>query len=238
MNAALAVFASAFDAAADAGTPRAVWWRDDDAVAATPSLAALGRTAAGAGASLAVAAIPEGMEPSLGAWCDGEGAVLLQHGVAHRNHEADGKPAELGTARDAATIVAELVAARAALDGSPAFIPVMVPPWNRMRPDLPPALAAAGYRGVSLWGADSAAGPPRRVDTHVDPVAWRGDRSLLPPDALAGMARAAVATAGPIGLLTHHLVHDEAIAAFVAAFAALVRDHPGARWVSPREIFA
>ncbi len=55
-----------------------------------------------------------------------------------------------------------------------------------------------------------------QVNTHVDPVAWRNDRGLA-ADALASMIAAVerrrtghADPREPIGLLTHHLVHDEA----------------------------
>ena len=51
------------------------------------------------------------------------------------------------------------------------------------------------------------------------------------------MADGAAAAGSPIGLLTHHLDHDAAIGDFVAAFAALVTAHPGARWAHAEEIF-
>ncbi len=228
--------AAHFEACAAAGRPQAVWWRDDDARRPGPRLEALHAAAAGVGAPLALAVIPDGADPALGAWCAARGIAVLQHGVAHRNHQRAGKSAELGDARPGDEIVADLVAARESLL-SPAFLPVLVPPWNRMREDLGRPLAAAGYRGVSRFGMAPAVGPPRRVDTHIDPIAWRTSRSLQPDAALAEMVANAIATGGPIGLLTHHLDHDAAVTAFVSAFAALVGAHRGARWISARQLF-
>lgn len=231
---ALDVLRREFDRAARAGVPREMWWRDDDAVTAGPRLDALGRLAASAGAPIAIAAIPARADATLLAWCEDEGVDLVQHGVAHENHEPSGKPSELGFARGTPAIVASCLRARELLDGSPAFVPVMVPPWNRMRDDLAPALGLAGWRGVSRFGGPAR---PGRIDAHIDPIAWRSDRSLLPAAALARMAEQAVATAGPIGLLTHHAVHTPDVDDFVAAFAGLVADHPGASWVGVRALF-
>jgi hypothetical protein len=58
-----------------------------------------------------------------------------------------------------------------------------------------------------------------QVNTHVDPIAWRGGGGALSVDAISARLVAAImarvdGTADatePIGLLTHHLVHDEAI---------------------------
>lgn len=234
---ALAILGRAFDEAARLGEPRPVWWRDDDAVDVTPALDALARLAARHSAPVALAVIPEPATAALLARAEAEGWAVLQHGAGHRNHQPSGKPAELGDARPVDAIVAECRTARERIAGAATFLPVIVPPWNRMRGDLAPALAAAGWRGVSLWGDAPATQPLRRVDAHIDPIAWRGDRDLLSADALAAMAEHAVAVGGPIGLLTHHLVHTAAVTAFVDALAGLVTSHPGARWATAAELF-
>lgn len=234
---ALALLAAAFDRAAASGAPREIWWRDDDAVAVGPRLEGLLSLAARCGAPLALAVIPALVTERFMARCAEATVAILQHGVSHANHEPDGKPAELGSARPVAEIVSECVEARARIDRMPGFLGVMVPPWNRMRPDLTPALAAAGYTGVSLFGGEPDFGAPRRVDTHLDPVAWRGDRGLLPPEALAAMTARALEGTGPIGLLTHHAIHDAATSAFVARVVSLVSDHPGAAWRDAAALF-
>ena len=214
---------------------RAFWWRDDDAVVPGARLASLFDRAADVGARVAIAAIPSAATPDLLRACEDAGAAVWQHGVAHINHQKSGKSAELGDAREPREIVDACVAVRERLHCA-AFHPVMVPPWNRMRDDLGFALAFAGYTGVSRFGGPRKAGPMlTELDTHIDPVCWRGARSLISPEALAAQVERAAAQDGPIGLLTHHAVHDEAIDAFVAAFARLVRDHPAAAWVSPSQ---
>ncbi|MEM9224035.1 MAG: hypothetical protein AAGB11_16765 [Pseudomonadota bacterium] len=233
---ALARLKTHFDACAERGTPRKVWWRDDDATRPGPKLESLVRNARNAGATVAVAAIPADAEPRLLRYCEAEGLAVLQHGVAHKNHQTEGKSAELGNAQPIATILDGLLAARDRL-ACDVFLPVLVPPWNRMRPDLGPALLAAGYVGVSLFGTDTSDTDLKRVDTHIDPVAWRSDRSLLSDDRLTAMVEAAAGIDGPIGFLTHHKVHDEAIDDFIVAFASLVADHPGAEWVEPKALF-
>ncbi|MEM7693818.1 MAG: hypothetical protein AAF318_05160 [Pseudomonadota bacterium] len=223
-----------FDACALAKTPRKVWWRDDDATRCGVRLNALAATAEAAGAPLALAAIPAYLEPTLIDWAADHNIAILQHGVAHTNHEPTGKAMELGPARPVEALVAALVAAR---PSGATCLPVLVPPWNRMRPDLAPALSKAGYRGLSRFGNAASAGPPRQVDTHIDPIAWRTTRSLPSPDVLSAMVAAAIAQEGPIGLLTHHIVHDAAIDGFVEGFATLVATHPGAAWASAAEVF-
>lgn len=237
MKQALGLMEAAFDRAAGEGTLRQVWWRDDDAVRRGPRLDRLARLAADAGARLALAVIPAGAERALIDWCADEAIAVLQHGVSHANNQPAGKAAELGEARPVAAIIAEAVAARSRIEG-PAFLPVMVPPWNRMRADLAGPLRSAGYVGVSLFGEGPAGDPLVRIDTHLDPIAWRAGRGLADDAALAGMVRRGHAAGGPLGLLTHHAVHTGAVDDFVAAFAWLVADHPGAAWADPRHLFA
>ncbi|WMS40996.1 polysaccharide deacetylase [Acuticoccus sp. MNP-M23] len=216
--------------------PRVFWWRDDDAVLPGPKLDRLADCADRAGAPLALAAIPARAKPALLAFAASADISILQHGVAHENHQSTGKAAELGDGRPVAAIIEGLTAARRRLAGE-AFVPVLVPPWNRMRPELGPALADAGYIGLSLYGEGTTQLPLRRVDTHIDPIAWRSDRSLAPDAALAAMIDKAIAQDGPIGILTHHIDHDDAIEGFVTELAALVARHPGARWAGARELF-
>ncbi|ORE94416.1 hypothetical protein ATO13_10091 [Stappia sp. 22II-S9-Z10] len=233
---ALTRLARAFDTAADRGTPLPVWWRDDDAVDVGPRLERTMALAADAGATIALAVIPAGVTDRLLTWTAGR-AHLLQHGVAHTNHQRTGKSAELGNARRADAIAAALIAARAALE-VPHFVPTVVPPWNRMRDDLAPHLAAAGYTGVSLFGAAPSHTPLTRVDTHIDPVAWRTDRSLATDAALCDMVDRALGQGGPIGLLTHHAVETDAVHDFVKEFVNLVARHPGAAWTDAAALFA
>ncbi|HEY8382829.1 MAG TPA: glycosyltransferase [Microvirga sp.] len=222
----------ALAAARDRGVTIRAWWRDDDAVADTPALRRLldlGRTAA---APIAIAAIPQAIAPCLAAALAEEpGAVALVHGLTHRNWAPPGeKKAEFGPHRPlpalAGDAAAALAVARAALGHK--LVPVFVPPWNRIAPDLLPRLAGLGYRGVSTFNdrrALQAAPGLAQVNTHCDPIDWRGSRSLADPSALVARLAAAVLTrieappgvAEPIGLLTHHLVHDEAVWGFCEA---------------------
>jgi len=236
---ALRLLAARLDAAADRDRPLTLWWRDDDAVAVGPRLEALVARAARHSAPLALAVIPSRATDDLLRLCEREGVTVLQHGVGHTDHEPVGnKKAELGAAREPAAIIAACRRARARLEGSRAFLPVMVPPWNRMRQDLAAPLRDAGYTGLSLFAGPLADAPLRRVDTHIDPVDWRGRRGILSAGALAAMMDRALAVAGPVGLLTHHAAQSAEVDDFVEAFATLATAHPGAVWARPAELFA
>jgi len=100
--------------------------------------------------------------------------------------------------------------------------PVFVPPWNRMSHESASALSAQGYHVLSTHGA-RAAQPTlgvTRLNTHIDPIDWRGTRSALPGQMLIDLAAAQLEAhpVEPLGLLTHHLVHDAKIWEISRAF--------------------
>jgi len=215
--------------ARDQGSPIRFWWRDDDAVAATPQLDRLLRLANRYEAGIALACIPAHLEPSLVERLHGEErAFALVHGFSHANHAPSGaKKAEFGAHRPIETMAQEATSAleRARALLGERLLPVFVPPWNRIAPALIPALPRLGYRALSTFRDRHA---PRTaegllvVNTHVDPIDWHGTRSLADPDGLIRSLADAVErrlsgeadALEPIGFLTHHLVHDEKLWTF------------------------
>ncbi|HYE00178.1 MAG TPA: hypothetical protein VEH84_12405, partial [Alphaproteobacteria bacterium] len=152
-----------------AGRVATLWWRDDDAVAATPALDRLLAPAL----PLTLAVIPAAAEPGLAERLRTAPAVTVaQHGWSHADHAPPGaKSIELG-GRPAAAVAADLAAGRdrlAALFGE-RFRPVLVPPWNRIDPAVLPLLPGLGYAGLSTFTPRRAAeAAPRvvRVNSHV-----------------------------------------------------------------------
>lgn len=214
--------------ATDRGRDLALWWRDDDATADTPALERLLALARRFLMPIAIAAIPALAHRSLRDRLEGEtSAVVLIHGLAHTNHAPPcEKRAELGPHRPLASLhedaTSALAKARERL--GPQLLPVLVPPWNRIAPELVAALPALGYGGVSTFGrATLGEGSQlRQVNPQIDPIDWHGARSLLDPQALIGrivrqLGEDAENVSGPVGLLTHHLVQDEALWGFCEA---------------------
>jgi hypothetical protein len=244
-------FADALARARDAGYVPSFWWRDDDATRHTPALDRLLALSGRFGVPLAIAAVPARTEPSLAERLANEGLVtVLVHGHAHRNHAPPGeKKAEFGAHRPPGELEADAAEGLAAgtAAGLP-LAPVFVPPWNRAAADLVATLPGLGYRGVSTFkdrAARLAAPGLVQVNAHLDPVDWHGggamlDRSML----VAALARAVIdRTEGradrgeAIGLLTHHLAHDEAVWAFCESFVEHVAHRYGMRFLPTRVLF-
>jgi len=118
-----------------------------------------------------------------------------------------------------ATTLAELAAARERLQwlGGELVLPVLVPPWNRIAPQLLRRLPEAGFVGISGRVSKSAPPPPAvpglaRADIRVDLLDWEQGPRAKPAGAVAAELAAALrdtrAEKGAVGLLTHHLVFD------------------------------
>ena len=204
-----------------------LWWRDDDAVTQTAALDRLFDLSAELSLPLHLAVIPKPAQTALADACAGrEDIVPVVHGWAHKNHSLPGlKKAEFAHPRKAAlTETASGLQHLRTLFG-PSLLEMFVPPWNRISLDVLPGLANQGYCALSTYNArparDAAPGL-RQINTHLDPIDWRGTRSLVDEDKLLShliallqnRRRGTADTQEPLGFLTHHLVHDVAIWSF------------------------
>lgn len=239
-----------FDRWADQGLTATLWWRDDDAIAPTPALDRL-LDAAGP-VPLTLAVIPALAEPELAARLAGRPQVAaVQHGYAHRNHETVGKKAELGAARPVAEVAADLAVGFARLTTlfGGQFRPMLVPPWNRIAAAVVPALPRLGLTALSTAKARDArlAAPGLvQVNTHVDPIDWRGTRGFMGEIAtvemfcrhLADRRAGRVDRHEPTGLLTHHLVHDAGLWQFLPRLIEVAAAHRAVRFLGAAEACA
>jgi hypothetical protein len=231
----------------EAGRVATFWWRDDDAESVTPQL---GRLLALAGAApVALAVVPAAASRELpGALAPYSTVAVVQHGWRHANHAAAGKKSEFPAERPPGEAARDIAAGRerlARMFGERA-LPVFVPPWNRIAPQVIPLLAEAGIRGLSVMAprpeilAQSALAA---IDAHVDLVDWHGGRRFIGTAAALGGLVAALrtrhgapaASGGATGILTHHLVMDDATAAFLGRLQDAVASHAAARWADIRE---
>lgn len=233
----------------DTGCSATLWWRDDDAVAVTEALERLLELRRGAGLPLALAVIPAAYRQCLVERIGGEaGVTVLQHGWAHRDYAGPSeKSIELGDHRPRGEVLAEIGRGRQRLEGAfrGRFVPVLVPPWNRIAPGLVSRLPRVGLRGMSTFSPRPAACPCpglRQTNCHVDLINWRGGRVGRNPadllddirEHLCARRRGCVSRGEPTGLLTHHLDHDRRCWAFLERYLPRLARHRAVRFVDPR----
>lgn len=223
--------------------PVTLWWRDDDAGRDHPRLRRLLALAADRGAELALAVVPDWLEDAAATTIEAcPRATVLQHGIAHRDHARPGeKRIELGGTASPDLLADGLATGRDRLASrfGGRFLPVLVPPWNRIDTALVERLPVLGYRGLSTFGLRPADPPPRQVNTHLDLIAWRdGRRPLTLAETLAGLAGLVrQAPREPVGILTHHLEMDLAAFDVLDRLWPFLHNHPKARLAGARDLF-
>jgi hypothetical protein len=234
------------------GRRATLWWRDDDASRATQALARMLAIVASHPVPLALAVIPARLSGDLvDTLAEAPRCTVLQHGYEHRNHAPAGeRSCELGAHRPVAASAVELVRGREQLQSAfgAQFLPVLVPPWNRIAPGVVATLAKLGYCGLSTFAPRSTASAApglAQCNAHVDPIAWRRGRAFVGEDEAAGglathlalRRQLRVDPAEPTGLLTHHLDFDAAAWRFVESLLARTLAHPAVDWVSAAVAF-
>ncbi len=207
-----------------------LWWRDDDAVRRTPALSQLQDMSERLGIAVHLAVIPARAYPDLGTYIEETpGLIPVVHGWSHDDTAPKGlKRSEFHDARPLADMVADCATGLERLQSifGPQLVPMFVPPWNRMPDDLIQALPGIGFHMVSTFTPRDhmfAAPGLLRVNTHMDPINWRDNGHLHDADSLVKdiakhLVRRRIGrfdNTEPFGILTHHLVHDAPIWAFV-----------------------
>jgi peptidoglycan/xylan/chitin deacetylase (PgdA/CDA1 family) len=225
----------ALDLRAAGGRPARLWLRDDDAVEPTAALDHLLALTQAAKVPVTLAVIPARSGQDLAVrLARASGVSVAVHGWAHVNHAPPAeKKQELGAHRPVAAVLAELAQGFAHLSQlhGGQFTPVLVPPWNRISPLVVDGLPRLGFKALSVFGPEAAA-PLPLFNTHVDVMDWHGTRGGRPDAVLMDELATAISRSdAPVGLLTHHLVHDAQVWGFLQRLFALTHGHPGCVWV-------
>jgi hypothetical protein len=233
-----------------AGKRLDLWLRDDDAIVPSDQLNRLVGLAERFTIPVLLASIPMLAQETLARRL--ETAPLLlpsQHGVWHHNHAPPGeKKSEFGLHRPLPDILVEVKASQQRLRelfGS-RLLPVFVPPWNRIHPDIAAELPGLGFAGLSCFRkfALGPAGGPRLVNTDLDLIDWHGGRvGRQPTDLLAEMTRLIADRRTkpepnqPFGLLLHHHDHDNTTWGFLTDLLARLSGHAAVAFSSPHALF-
>jgi hypothetical protein len=188
------------------------------------------------------------------------------HGWAHTNYGAPSKPAEFGPERSFPDLVADARAAFEVFCGYfGANGAIFVPPYNRIAPTLINALTGIGFAGLSSYpgffenlmsrcSAQFNVRVPLRIrrgykikrfDVQIDPIQWKPTATARPDETIAmslvghlRLRRNGFLDADdPIGIMTHHLFHDDTIWNVCDVMVDVLRQHPAVKFVDVREIF-
>lgn len=234
------------------GQTASFWWRDDDAIAAGEKLDRLFELTAESG--LLLACIPSRADKSLATSIAAFPHVsVAQHGYSHTNHAPRGQGCgawELGLHRGIDTVMSELGLGRKLLKDlvGAAFLPVIVPPWNRIDWQLLDPIAQAGFEGISAFGIAGTEEQQSNLviaNGHCDPIRWKTGAKF------AGELKTITQLVGHLearrsgqanehehtGFVTHHLDLDDAAWQFCDHLAAVISSHSGAQWISPVAVF-
>ncbi|MDL2401365.1 polysaccharide deacetylase family protein [Rhizobium mayense] len=224
---------------ADAGRKAKLWFRDDDAIEPTAALDQLLALSDRFSIPMALAVIPaHTAKPLANRLASQKGLTITVHGWTHRNYAPDEtKKQELGPHRPQEIVLDELHKGFDKLKAlySEQFAPMLVPPWNRIDKALLPELAPLGYRAVSVYGSGKPGQPIALVNTHIDIMDWHGTHGGRPHGELVGylvreLQNRFKGDDEPIGILTHHLVHDATAWDFVTTLFEETAVHPAVDW--------
>jgi predicted deacetylase len=214
-----------------AGQAPVFWWRDDDARRPTPTLDRLLALAIRFDAPITIAAVPDGDIAALAKACAAvPGAELAIHGFRHENRAPAGQPSgEVNDQDRLADVMSNLSAATKVFRRAGVTPRLFVPPWNNAHRTLKQALDQQGLE-LSCYGEMRRAAEPNRLDAHLDVMRWKSTarfrgavRFLLRARRLLAERRTSGAWDQPLGLLTHHLDHDEPAWRFLEAFLPIAR---------------
>jgi len=170
------------DAWKAAGMTVELWWRDDDASEPSAKLDRLINVSNRFGVPCGLATIPAKAGEPLRKTISGAANIwILQHGYAHINHAPSGGGIgawELGLHRPKSEVLEELRQGMLKLSQlfKSRFVPALVPPWNRIDPELLFYLPVLGFRGLSASYEKEGrglAGGLGRADAHCDVLRWK-----------------------------------------------------------------
>ena len=222
------------------------WWRDDDAVSPTPALEELLDFSDRFSIPLSLAVIPKFATEALAQRLETtQDVYAVHHGWQHKNYQRKScgeKASEFGWRRSSQEMAKELAEGRLILQKmfGERFVPLFVPPWNRIAPRAVQLLNEQGDYGLSAFTWISHFRLPH-LQSHIDIIKWKKNKRFIGWDAARKrldlqLCRRRTTANEPIGLLTHHLDHGEGCSEFLEAFFKLTSAHPAVKWPSCRDL--
>lgn len=244
------------------------WVRDDDACEMSVPLATLQAFAAQYDIRIGLAIIPGNVRSSLLDFlAKHDQFVPMCHGWKHINYGSPGRGGEFGRERSVSLLEADARLALKAFYSyfGNESNPVFVPPHGRIAPALIPRLRGLGFSALSVgpgilerralplvsripWTRliRVPVGPTfPRINVHIDPIDWTR-RTACDPKAVAArlVAHLRLRRHGlvdfmvPIGILMHHLDHDNQVWRLCHNLVAFLRGSEIAQFVDHNQFLA
>jgi peptidoglycan/xylan/chitin deacetylase (PgdA/CDA1 family) len=212
----------------EAPAPVEVFFRDDDAGWGDERLLELIARFEATGLPLDLAVIPAELTPRLAETLRERPVGLHQHGYAHVNHQREGRRCEFGSDRSRAQQQDDIARGRERLREllGDRLDPFFTPPWNRCTRDTGEALVALGFAALSREHRAERLGLLPEVSVHLDVA-------RLTPEELDARFAAHVRAGGPVGVMFHHAVMEDADLGRGAALLELLAAHAN---VAPRTL--
>ena len=236
------------DDRAKSNQPVTFWWRDDDAIDATPELDKLLELSLQHEVPLSLAVIPKNATDALAnKILQNSRIVVLLHGYSHRNHSTDvakTRASEFGDNRAIGESLNDLEMGLSRLDElfGESALPILAPPWNRIGQKCATRISEVNLVGLSCFGKLRKLGESsHNLDVHWDPIKWGNKPKFCGKEKawkkLANELVRRKQNNSPLGIMTHHLVHDEDTWVFLAELFEILSNHPGAVFPDIRELF-
>ncbi|KZL21010.1 hypothetical protein PsAD2_01002 [Pseudovibrio axinellae] len=231
---------------AERGQTVNMWWRDDDAVSPSPELEELLVFSEKFNVPISLAVIPKFATQALAQRLKSMQTVhVVHHGWQHVNYQDKGrgeKASEFGRRRSSHDMQVELLDGEEILRDlfGALFVPLFVPPWNRIAPLAVQLLKQQRGYGLSAFTWINPFRIPQ-VQSHIDIIKWKKNKQFCGWGAAKKrfdlqLCRRRTNAKEPLGLLTHHLDHGEGCSEFLEVFLKLTCEHPAVVWRSSYEL--
>lgn len=200
-----------------------LWWRDDDAIDVSAPLSKLSDLADQWKVPVLLAVIPSLAKQELSIfisnnpWLD-----AATHGFSHTNHsDPDTKKTELtenSLGRSVQDVDQELMTSRKIMEDmfGLAASQILVPPWNRISTAVLQCLPSIEFKLLSTFTDKKLSTDMHQINCHIDLMHWRPDRAgktvtEVTDELLICLQERRISDCPeqPIGILSHHLVHDK-----------------------------
>ena len=219
--------------------------RDDDAVKITAQLRRLAELCDAYNIPILLAVIPNEATLELADFVRASAKITpAVHGISHTNHGGGNeKKIELGGQRSARAVIDELKTSREKMlqmFGNE-LSTMLVPPWNRISQGVAAKVEEAGFGAISGFGWKAPIGNLPWINTHVDIIDWKNGKKTKSFDCVMAELSENLTIArennyAPIGILTHHLVHNDATWSMLEALFELIGARQHIDWLNSSEL--